>query len=594
MGTILWHAGTSNFREYLSIQLSSPMQVGTVYDVSFYLTAGVNNGNYGGYGTDQISVLFTSGAISQVGSAPIPATPQLTHGTIFYSNSWQLISFQYTATAAYDYITIGNFQNDAGTNTQFFEANGISSVYYFLDEVSVTPTTISSITISGDSTICAGEEAVLTAAGSSSYWWADASMPNDTLAVNTALSVYPTTTTSYIATDSGGQSDTFTVQVYQPPVVNLGNDTTLCQGDAVQLDATTPNATYLWQDNSTNPTFNIIQQGVYWVEVTVNNCTAVDSITVNYNPLPIVDLGSDTSLCVGETLLLDATAVNATYLWQDNSTNPTFNVTQQATYWVEVASNNCTATDSITVSYNAIPTINLGNDTTLCQGQTLVLDATTVGGSYAWQDNSTSATFNVSQQGIYWVEVTVNNCTTTDSIIVNFDPAPVVDLGNDTSLCQGESLALDATAMNATYLWQDNSTNPTFNVVQQGTYWVEVTSNNCATTDSIIVTYNPIPTINLGNDTTLCQGQTLVLDATTVGGSYLWQDNSTNPTFDVNLSGTYWVELTVNNCTTVDSIDVNVDPTPTINLGSDTTLCEGEALLLDATTANASYVWQDN
>lgn len=56
------------------------------------------------------------------------------------------------------------------------------------------------------------------------------------------------------------------------PTVNFGNDTTLCQDETLTLDAATPNATYLWHDNSINPTSIINQQGTYWVEVTVNNC----------------------------------------------------------------------------------------------------------------------------------------------------------------------------------------------------------------------------------------------------------------------------------------------------------------------------------
>jgi gliding motility-associated-like protein len=376
--------------------------------------------------------------------------------------------------------------------------------------------------------------------------------------------------------------------------LNLGKDTTLCQGEILTLDATTPFATYLWHDNSTSPTFNVTQQGTYWVQVTDHCGTTADSINVSFNPIPSVNMGNDTTLCQGEALTLDATIANATYLWQDNSTNPTFNVTQQGTYWVQVTNNCGTTADSINVSFNPIPSVNMGNDTTLCQGEALTLDATIANATYLWQDNSTNPTFNVTQQGTYWVQVTDHCGTTADSINVSFNPIPSVNMGNDTTLCQGEALTLDATIANATYLWQDNSTNPTFNVTQQGTYWVQVT-NNCGTTaDSINVSFNPIPSVNMGNDTTLCQGEALTLDATIANATYLWQDNSTNPTFNVTQQGTYWVQVT-NNCgTTTDTINISLNPIPTVNLGKDTTLCQGETLTLDATTTNATYLWQDN
>jgi gliding motility-associated-like protein len=200
--------------------------------------------------------------------------------------------------------------------------------------------------------------------------------------------------------------------------VNLGNDTTLCQGDALILNATTSNATYQWQDNSTNPTYTVSQQGTYWVKVTVNNCIATDTINVSYNPLPMIGLGNDTTLCQGDALILNATTSNATYQWQDNSTNPTYTVSQQGTYWVKVTVNNCIATDTINVSYNPLPVIGLGNDTTLCQGDALILNATTSNATYQWQDNSTNPTYTVSQQGTYWVKVTVNNCSMADTLKV--------------------------------------------------------------------------------------------------------------------------------------------------------------------------------
>ena len=127
-----------------------------------------------------------------------------------------------------------------------------------------------------------------------------------------------------------------------------------------------------------------------------------------------------------------------------------------------------------------------------------------MGGEYAtyvWQDNTTNSTFNITHQGIYWVKVTTNNCSTTDSIIVYYNQLPKANLGNDTTICQGETLTLDVSAKDATYLWQDNSTNSSFIVKQPGLYWVKVTINNCSNTDSIIVGYYSLPIIFSSYDT---------------------------------------------------------------------------------------------
>jgi len=65
-----------------------------------------------------------------------------------------------------------------------------------------------------------------------------------------------------------------------------------------------------------------------------------------------INLGEDTKFCGNETMLLNATLPNATYLWQDGSTNATYEVKQPGTYWVSayVADYNITSTDTIVIA----------------------------------------------------------------------------------------------------------------------------------------------------------------------------------------------------------------------------------------------------
>jgi len=283
---------------------------------------------------------------------------------------------------------------------------------------------------------------------------------------------------------------------YATPYVSglddIGNDTVLCQGVLLTLDATTAGATYLWGDNSTNSTLNVSQQGNFWVSVTVNNCNASDTIIVDYTPLPTIELGNDTTLCQGEILVLDA-AVSVfdsltTVLWQDNSTNPTLIVNNAGTYWVTKTINNCSASDTITVGFNPLPVVSLGNDTILCVGGNYTIDATTTNATYLWQDSTTNPTLTVNQAGIYWVEVTVNNCKNTDAITIsNFTTLPPINIGNDTTICLEESFTLQPNAIDVNYLWQDNSTDETFLVTQAGTYWVTATNQCDMVSDTIQV-----------------------------------------------------------------------------------------------------------
>ncbi|MBL4756037.1 MAG: gliding motility-associated C-terminal domain-containing protein [Flavobacteriales bacterium] len=389
-------------------------------------------------------------------------------------------------------------------------------------------------------------------------------------------------------------ADTLNVNFVSAPPLELGNDTAICQGSVLNLDATTIGATYLWSDNTTNAGLSVTIAGSYWVEMEVNGCTSRDTINVIMDPLPTVVLANDTMLCPGQIMTLDATGSGVSYLWQDNSTGPTFNVTQQGTYWVEVTNNCGTTPDSITVNYDLLPTVELGDDTALCPGDVLVLVATTPNSTYLWQDNSTNQNLNVTQQGTYWVEISDNCGSATDTLSVTMESVPTLNLGNDSTLCQGQSLMLNIVGSNVSYLWSDGSMNSSFNVTQQGTYWAEVTNNCGVASDTIDINFNPLPIFELGNDTILCPGDILVLDVTAPNSTYLWHDNSTNPTWSVTQQGTYWITAT-NMCGVAsDTLNVDYDSIPVVELGNDTLVCAGDSFLVDATASNKSYLWHNN
>lgn len=272
---------------------------------------------------------------------------------------------------------------------------------------------------------------------------------------------------------------------------NRGNtvmryDTTVCNQSSLFIDKTTPNATYLWSDGSTNATLNITQSGVYWVDVTIENCTARDSIIVTF--MNFTGSGwADTTLCLGDSLILNPTVPNASYFWHDNSTNSTFLVKQEGFYWVESTVDGCVMKDSINVYYNASAVVELGPDTILCFGEELKLDLPINNASFLWQDNSSDSVYQVTGSGKYWVEVKVDNCTSSDTIEVAVLDDFEVDLGVDTTLCNGADLLLDVSIDDATYLWNDNSMQSVKTVSKQGLYWVEVAVNRCKEVDSILV-----------------------------------------------------------------------------------------------------------
>jgi len=202
--------------------------------------------------------------------------------------------------------------------------------------------------------ICSGTGTTLKASGGVSYQWINNTQGLNNLNVPDPVAS-PSTSTVYTLVASGENqcfSDTAEVQVIvkPTPVVNLGSDTTICEGQTVLLNAFTNNATYSWQDGSTNPGFMVINGGKYFVWVDLNNCKSSDTITINQKAIPYFTLGKDSAICEGEEYVLSPNLnTHATFLWQDGSTTPSFVISREGIYSL-IASNECGAhSDSITI-----------------------------------------------------------------------------------------------------------------------------------------------------------------------------------------------------------------------------------------------------
>jgi gliding motility-associated-like protein len=199
----------------------------------------------------------------------------------------------------------------------------------------------------------------------------------------------------------------------------LGSDTAMCAGGRKLFRIDLPGTDFLWQNGSTPDSFVATAPGVYWLQIRYNNCTYRDTINIHYKPNPPVNLGRDTAICENKfPLLLQQTIPGATYLWQDGSTQPLYQVNKAGLYYVRVSSNGCSQSDTIAVRTQFLPEPNLGPDKTLCAGLQLVLNPGTTGTSYVWQDGSTRGNYTVTQTGVYSVSVS-NECgMQSDEIVV--------------------------------------------------------------------------------------------------------------------------------------------------------------------------------
>jgi gliding motility-associated-like protein len=218
-----------------------------------------------------------------------------------------------------------------------------------------------------------------------------------------------TFTVTLICYGAGICNDTIsqTITILATPIVNLGPDQALCNGNSATFDAGNPGDTYLWSNGANSETITVSTAGQYWVQVTNGLCSGSDTVNVTVGLAAAVELGPDILLCNGGTATLDAGNPGMSYLWSNGQTTQKITATSTGTYFVIVSNNGCTGSDSVNVVIRPPLTVSLGPDTTICPGDNLILNAGKGYSSYSWiPDGQSSPSITIDQPGTYGITVT--------------------------------------------------------------------------------------------------------------------------------------------------------------------------------------------
>jgi PKD repeat protein len=223
------------------------------------------------------------------------------------------------------------------------------------------------------------------------------------------------------------------------------------------------------------------------------------------------------------------------------------------------------------------PVINFGPDTLICNGSSITLDAGNPGATYEWSDGSSAPQLTTFFENEYWVKVTLNGCTVSDTIYVQHGPVIYADFNYlQTTSCSplivefsSYAQACSNTITGWSWNFGDGNTSsqkdPQHSYDAPGIYSVQLTVTSASgasytAQQSVTVAGNISPAVELGNDISLCQGNQVTLNATNAGATYLWSNGATSPTIDVFTSGKYWVRVIGNSCTVSDTVNVTVVP----------------------------------
>ena len=398
--------------------------------------------------------------------------------------------------------------------------------------------------------------------------------------------------------------DTMYITIDSLPVPDLGIDSTICIGDAaIDFDASTWDS-YLWAPNGeVTQVISTNTPAEYTVEVTNSNgCKGTDAVELFHDTLPIPNLGPDTAICAGDPKVVFDAGVWSAYLWiQNGETTQTISYDVAGDYGIEVTDGNgCKGTDSINLTVNSRPTVDLGSDQEICENDPHVtFDAQNVGSTYSWFGaTETSQTIQRDSAGIYIVEITdVNGCRDSDTVVLNVNLLPIVDLGPDTAICIGDpNVVFDAknAGVGMSYLWSTGVTTQTISTVNDGDYWVAIEdAKGCRDSDTVVLNVNLLPIVDLGNDSSICAlDNAVVLDAGNASATYLWSTTETTQTISVNTDSDFDVTVTdTNGCVNQDVMHLTVHPMPLVSMADDV-ICSGDAAVtFDVNASYSTYLW---
>ncbi len=296
-----------------------------------------------------------------------------------------------------------------------------------------------------------------------------------------------TVTANIILTDGSTEVSSIVITIYDIPLVNIGNDTLMCEGDILILDAGPNYQYYQWSTGETTQTIEVSSTGIYDVIVSTDYCSSFDTITVNVADLPTAGFlyqPSD-SLCVNELISFTDNSTSNINSWNwdfddgNSSTiqNPTHSYSSMGNYNVQLTvsdNNTCVNSLSTTILINELPNpdFNILPNDTVCAKQLITFDGfdnagTTItdwywdyGDGFTGSGQSPSHIYTAS--GNYTITLNVinnNSCSSIVTKLVHIRSLPESDFTispNDTT-CVGEIVNLNATDITGditTWNWQ--------------------------------------------------------------------------------------------------------------------------------------------
>ena len=400
--------------------------------------------------------------------------------------------------------------------------------------------------------------------------------------------------------------------------LSLPADTSLCFGESIQatINQLGDDATVSWfRDDiliaESSLSENLNRSGTYRVLVTnASGCDFSDefSLIIEDKIELDVELSSPGGLyCADDTVQLQALTNSPMLSWNLNGTDLSnelvISAIESGLYTLSVSqASGCQQDTSVLIQYIPLPEADLGEDQVLCQGSEVMIgDEDIPSYTYSWARNDSilfnenNHTINVSSPGTYSIQVTDTlGCTNSDEVDLDFIPGPTIDIPENVVICPGSNAMIVpiSDAIELSWSFQDLpypseldgsvtiSAPGTYDVIGQGPL-------GCTVIRSVDVQEAPNPIVLIEDSYALCDAASIEIFAGSEDQNYEWLDDEGNllstasSSYTVGMPGQYLLRASTDQgCTLEKEFEVEVRPSPSLELNPQFTVCSGEEAVL--------------
>ena len=453
----------------------------------------------------------------------------------------------------------------------------------------------------------------------------------------------------------GGDGDGFTLDKTapicptEPPVASFtASVTQICVGQTVTFTDTSTNIPSAWTwtfeggtpatSTDQNPVITYNTPGVYDVTLMAANYNGTNTVVATDQIIvyayPVITSTIPASRCDSGTVTLQASTNVGTLNWYNAATGGTLvgtgtsfttpSLSSTTTYYVESLNGVCSSSRSAVVAtVNTTPTITSTTPATRCGSGSVTISATASAGTIWWYDAPTAGTLlasgtsfspNVTVTTTYYVETTLNGCTSArTAVVVTVNTTPTITSTTPASRCDAGTVTLQATASSGTLNWYDAPTGgnlvgtgtsfTTPSISSTTTYYVEAALATCTTSRiPVTATINVTPSITSTTPGSRCDSGSVTLFASANAGTLNWYDLPTGGTLlgtgtsfvtpSISTTTIYYVEAVNGSCiSTRSSVVATVNVSPTITSTTPASICSNDSFTISATASSGTINW---